>query len=63
LTGLVKENIQFPWTNRKNTVSDVSLLYFKNVDREKIEQLFDIYRIAFEMFGYQAGQYLSMDNK
>ena len=60
---MAKENIQFPWTNRKNTVSDVSLQYFKNVDTEKIEQLFEIYRIDFEMFGYEAGQYLSMDNK
>ena len=60
---MAKENIQFPWANRKNTVSDVSLQYFKNIDMEKIEQLYQIYRIDFEMFGYEAGQYLSMDNK
>ena len=47
----------------KNTVSDVSLQYFKNVDRKKIEQLYQIYRIDFGMFGYEAGQYLIMDNK
>ena len=59
---MAKENIQFPWTNRKNTVSDVSLQYFKNIDREMIEQLYEIYRIDFEMFGYEADQYFSIDN-
>ena len=63
MTGLAKENIQFPWANRKNTVSDVSLQYFKNIDSKKIEQLYEIYRIDFEMFGYEAGQYFSIDDK
>ena len=58
-----KEKIQFPWANRKNTVSDVSLQYFKNIDSEKIEQLYEIYRIDFEMFGYEAEQYFSIDDK
>ena len=58
-----KEKIQFPWANRKNTVSDVSLQYFKNIDSEKIEQLYEIYKIDFEMFGYEAEQYFSIDDK
>jgi len=58
LTGLSEDNLQFPWANRKNTPSNVSLDYFKTIGAEKTRRLFEIYRVDFEMFGYQVDQYL-----
>ena len=57
LTGLAGEGIVFPWTNRKNTASNVSLEYFLTIGRERTHRLWQIYQIDFEMFGYQAEEY------
>ena len=60
MTGLSEDNIQFPWANKKNTPSNVSLQYFNTIGKEKIRRLFEIYRIDFEMFGYQLEEYLKI---
>ena len=60
MTGLGKENIQFPWANKKNTATSGSLEYFKDIGREKTEELFEIYRIDFEMFEYEVQDYFNI---
>ena len=47
----------FPWTNRKQAASNISFQYFGEINKEKTQQLLEIFRIDFEMFGYSAEDY------
>ena len=54
----------FPWTNKKNHHTDtsqepLSVKYFRQIDRDSIQQLYNIYKIDFEMFGYSVQDYLT----
>ena len=48
---------KFPWANKKGSVDDVSLQYFRQIDSESILGLYNIYKIDFEMFDYYANEY------
>ena len=54
----------FPWTNKKNhLITDtsqepLSIKYFRQIDRDSIHKLYNIYKIDFEMFGYSVQDYL-----
>lgn len=52
VAGLGKEDIQLPWTNRKDANSNRTAEYFKPLGRERVQRLFKIYQIDFEMFDY-----------
>ena len=47
----------FPWTNKKGSVTEVSQKYFKEITRENILKLYKIYQIDFEMFQYSSEEY------
>jgi hypothetical protein len=47
----------FPWANRKRTASNISFQYFGEIDQEKTQELLEIFKIDFEMFGYTAEEY------
>ena len=49
---------KFPWANKKSSVDDVSLQYFKQIDANSILKLYNIYKIDFEMFDYDANDYV-----
>ena len=54
----------FPWTNKKNHLTDtgqepLSVKYFRQIDRDSIQKLYNIYKIDFEMFGYSVQDYLT----
>ena len=51
---------KFPWANKKSSVDDVSLQYYKQLDAKSILRLYDIYKIDFEMFDYYANDYFPM---
>ena len=36
----------------------ISLRYFRNIDKQSVKKLYDIYKIDFEMFGYSIEDYL-----
>ena len=56
----------FPWTNKKNHLTDtsqepLSVKYFRQIDRDSIRKLYNIYKIDFEMFGYSVQDYLTKE--
>ena len=54
---MTRENILFPWANRKRAASNISFQYFGEIDQEKTQELLEIFKIDFEMFGYTAKDY------
>ena len=42
----------FPWSNKKGSVTSVAREYFKEIDVKSKRKLYEIYRIDFEMFEY-----------
>merc|ERR1711971_629384 len=49
LSGLSKENLVFPWTNRMNSGgSNKTLEYFQPLGRDRMHKLFQIFQIDFE---------------
>ena len=55
--GLQIGGEDFPWTNKKGSVTEVSQKYFQEIDRESIRKLYQIYQIDFEMFQYSSKEY------
>ena len=56
----------FPWTNKQNNLQESSLeplsvRYFRQIDRDSVHKLYDIYKIDFEMFGYSVQDYLTKE--
>lgn len=54
----------FPWTNKKNnrpesSLEPLSLKYFRQIDQDSVQKLYNIYKIDFEMFGYSVQDYLT----
>jgi Sulfotransferase family len=60
VSGLSQTNLTLPWTNRHNNSEPVALRYFAQLDLPTVQQLFQIYRIDFEMFGYDVQPYLDL---
>ena len=52
--------LAFPWANRKDTSENTSLSYFKLIDSERTQKLYDIFRLDFEMFNYSVIDYLNL---
>jgi len=57
LSGLSKENLVFPWTNRMSGGSNNTLEYFQPLGKERMQKLYKIFRIDFEMFDYSKDSY------
>ena len=55
--GLEFGTKDFPWSNKKGSVTSVAREYFKEIDAESKRKLYEIYRIDFEMFGYSPEEY------
>ena len=56
----------FPWTNKKNhhpesSQEPLSVKYFRQIDRDSVLKLYNIYKIDFEMFGYSVQDYLTKE--
>ena len=53
---------KFPRLNSHSSNSKdhkiVSLRYFRDIDKESVKKLYNIYKIDFEMFGYSVDEYL-----
>ena len=45
---------------RKDTSENISLSYFKLIDLERTLELYDIFRLDFEMFNYSVIDYLNL---
>ena len=62
VSGLSSTNLTIPWTNRRrtNSSSELALDYFRQLDQATVARLVDIYRIDFEMFGYDYQPYLNL---
>ena len=60
LLGRVKR----PWANKqvnkRNGDQDPSLQYFQQISKKQVQDLFDIYRLDFEMFDYSAQEYFDL---
>ena len=62
------KNIKTLWKNRSDrkkyeNVKDrtkKSLEYFSELEKSQVKELYDIYQIDFEMFGYDASDYLNL---
>ena len=52
----------FPWINshlaRNSDHKRLSVKYFREIDKESLKKLYDIYKYDFEMFGYSVDEYL-----
>lgn len=62
--GLRIETGEFPWQNKKGSVTSVTSVsqeYFKQIDMESRRKLYEIYRIDFEMFDYSSQQYFTRE--
>jgi len=60
ISNLNVDESQFPWANKKGTknmTENISLKYFKEIDKNHLRELYQIYRIDFEMFGYSEDEY------
>jgi len=54
------------WENRNDNgrdKDDITVQYFSMLDHEDILKLYEIYKIDFEMFGYDASPYLNLHKK
>jgi hypothetical protein len=55
-----KHKLQVPGQTRRHVSPDgvsKTAIYMKELDREQIEALYDVYRMDFEMFGYALDEY------
>jgi len=50
----------FPWANKKDTGQEVGLQYFRQIDLARTRQLYETYRIDFEMFQYDVSPYFEL---
>jgi len=57
-SGLAATNITLPWTNRRNSGDNISLKYFRDLSVDQVMGLYRIYKLDFEMFGYQVTPYV-----
>jgi len=62
-SGLAATNISLPWTNRRNSGEGISLKYFRTLTSDQVRGLYRIYKLDFEMFGYQVEPYLDLFSK
>jgi len=49
---LGEAGVEFPWANRRSANSSKTVEYFKPLGRARMDRLFSIYQIDFEMFSY-----------
>lgn len=59
-TGLASTNISLPWANKRSSGQQDSLRYFRQVDLARTRGLYHIYRLDFEMFGYDVEPYFQL---
>ena len=57
MAGVNFANIKSP--NARNSTEDLSNVYFKQLDRQTVKQLFTFYQMDFEMFGYSPELYFT----
>jgi hypothetical protein len=60
VSGLSQTNLTLPWTNRRNSSAPVALRYFAQLDLPTVRALHAIYRIDFQMFGYDVEPYFQL---
>ena len=62
-SGLASTNISLPWANRRGSGEQGSLDYFRQLDLDRTQRLYAIYRLDFEMFGYSVQPYFDIFKK
>jgi len=57
------EAIHSVWENRNDhglSKDEVTLKYFKLLDKQDVEKLYEVYKMDFKMFNYSAAPYLDL---
>lgn len=60
VSGISATNISLPWANRKNFGKDQTLHYFSKIGLDRLNLLYNIYKIDFEMFDYDVQPYFDL---
>jgi len=61
VTGLSTTNVTLTWTRRRsNSSSQIALDYFSQLNKHSVKQLYQIYKIDFEMFEYSVQPYFDL---
>ena len=63
LAGMEFENIEVKNPSRGGSSSDLAIEYFREVKKEDVEKLYQLYKIDFQLFGYSPHLYVEAARK